>query len=458
MSAKNYLIIIYAIFSTSLVAQDTIMLKEDLLSDREDGLYITSSQDYQKFPIKGSKEQKSILRFNNGLGLSLFKSLIVNKDKIGIQLDKELIDGYFRSKKNTIAFVFNDTIYQLSKPNKLFINKAIFNVENLSEDDKNKIINYFKKLPTSETQYEFQNSLKERNYEKADSLFKNGAYALKSNYSDAYNERDTLLINYLKKIKYTPKARSLEEAIELRDTEYLYNSEDFIKNTPQNQDMLDNLFMKASRHSSKEIVAFFLNLGANINLKRTMIHLDSDDTYVNALDYAVIYGEIEVFDYLISKGLIGADQTAFISACLNNNQFMIDHLLKNGYNINIQDSKGRNSLHYLLNYAKIDRAILIISKGINVNLADEDGNTALHKLASLTHKPLLESYRTVVINRYDLEKVAYNLIEHGADVNLKNKNGHTALEIAKGADGEISPYHSNTNKELIELLKRNIKK
>ena len=95
MSAKNYLIIIYAIFSTSLAAQDTIMLKEDLVSDRENGLYITSSQDYQKFPIKGSKEQKSILRFNNGLGLSLFKSLIVNKDKIGIQLDIVLTCWFF---------------------------------------------------------------------------------------------------------------------------------------------------------------------------------------------------------------------------------------------------------------------------------------------------------------------------------------------------------------------------
>ncbi|MCG8750519.1 ankyrin repeat domain-containing protein [Tenacibaculum finnmarkense] len=450
---KNYLIILFTIFSTSLVAQDTIILKRDLISNRKDGLYLTSSRSYRKFPIKDSKEKMSIHMYGDGLGIKYFKSLIVSKNKISIQLDKKLVEGYFTSKKNTIAFLFNDTIYQLSKPNKLFINKAIFNVENLSEYNKNKIVDYFKKLPTFETQYLFKNNLKTHNFKKADSLLKNGAYVIKNIYLDAYEYRDTLLIDYFKKINYTQKAERINEAIKIRDKEFINDYQNLVKDKPRNQDRLNNNFMYASEHSSKEIVALVLSYGADINIKRPVIGFDSP-TFINALDYAAINGEIEVFDYLISKDLTGIYPITFIEACMENNQFMINHLLKSGYDINNQDHEGLSTLHYLLNTAKIDRAIFIISKGIDVNLADKNGNTALHKLASLTYAPLLNSYSYYELKSYDLEKVAKNLIEHGANINLKNKNGNTALDIAKGAEGKIDYYHINTNDELIILLEK----
>ncbi|WP_158973593.1 ankyrin repeat domain-containing protein [Cellulophaga sp. L1A9] len=450
---KNYLTILLFIISSSLIAQNIITLKEDLVSNRKDGLYLISSKSYKKFPVKGSEEKKSIYMYGDGLGVKYFKSLIIDKNKISIQLDKKLVEGYFTSKKNTIAFVFNDTIYQLSKPNKLFINKAIFDVEDLSEYDKSKIVNYFKKLPTFETQHQFKENLEAHNFKKADSLLKNGAYVIKSIYLDAYEYRDTLLIDYFKKINYTQKAERMNEAIKIRDKEFINDYQNFVKDKPKNQDRLDNNFIYASRHSSKEIVALILNYGANKNIKRPVIGFDSP-TFINALDYAAINGEIEVFEYLISKGLTGVYPITFIEACQDNNQFMINHLLKSGYNINNQDYEGLSVLHYLLNTAKIDRAIFIISKGIDVNLADKNGNTALHKLASLTYTPLLNSYSYYGVKSNDIEKVARNLIEHGANINLKNKNGNTALDIAKGAEGKIDHYHINTNDELIILLEK----
>lgn len=456
MNIKNHLIILFYIFSQFLVAQDTITLKKDLVSNRKDGLYLTSSSGYKKFPVKNSKEKEFIYMYGDGLDVKYFKSLIIDNDKISIQLDKKLVEGYFTSKKSIIAFLFNDTIYQLRKPDKLFINKSIYRIENLSKNDKNKIVNYFKKLPTFETQHQFQKSLKEHHLKKADSLLEKGAYVIKSNYIDAYEERDTLLINYFKKINYTQKAERMNEAIKIRDKEFIINYQNLIKDKPLNLDRLNNNFMYASEHSSKEIVALILSYGANINYKRPVIGFDLP-TFINALDYAVINGEIEVFDYLISKGLIGVYPIAFIEACQSNNKFMIDHLLKNGYDINNQDSIGQSVLHYLLNNAKIDRAMFIISKGIDVNLADKNGNTALHKLASLTYAPLLNSYGYYGVKSRDLEKIAIKLIEHGADINLKNKKGHTAIEIAKGKEGKIDSYHINTNDKLIELLERHQK-
>jgi len=457
MILKNFFIFLFFIVVTSLAAQTTIVLNENPVSDREDGLYLTSSNRYKLFPIKDSKKQEPIFRYNNGLGVEYFKSLIVSKDKISIQLDLESIDEYFKSKKRTIAFIFNDTIYQLRKVNKLFIDKAIFTVENLSQQDTKRIINYYKSLPSNKTQYEFKNSLKEHDFKKADSLLKHGAYIMRGSniYYDAYEERDTLLINYFKKINYAQKAKTLQNAIKTHDKEYIIESHKLAKDKPWNQDMLNNNYIRAAQYGSKEIVKLFLNYGADKNFNREQLRFDTDESgYINALDYAAIYGEIEVVDYLISKGVRGIDQTAFMSACFSNNQFMIDHLLKRGYNINIQDSKGYSTLHLLLNHAKIDRTILLINRGIDVNLVDLNGNTALHKLASLTYAPLLDSYRLHGVKSSDLEKIANSLIDNGVNVNLKNKNGFTALEVAKGREGKIDRYHMNTNDELIALLEK----
>lgn len=61
-----------------------------------------------------------------------------------------------------------------------------------------------------------------------------------------------------------------------------------------------------------------------------------------------------------------------------------------------------------------DIAKLLIEKGANVNIGDDSGKT-----------PLIMS---IIFNK---KSHAELLLQHGADKNLKNGNGESALDIAK---------------------------
>jgi ankyrin repeat protein len=90
--------------------------------------------------------------------------------------------------------------------------------------------------------------------------------------------------------------------------------------------------------------------------------------------------------------------------------------------------------------------ILIIEGSANINAKDRDGNTFLNITLKLTEKLSITLYPTKERENQieELIKIAKFLIENGADVNTKNNRGITPLMLC-------ADYFLN-NLELIKLL------
>jgi len=127
----------------------------------------------------------------------------------------------------------------------------------------------------------------------------------------------------------------------------------------------------ASRTSVK-MAKFVLSRGANINLR--------DNRGYSALFYAIKDGNLDIVQFLLTKGIdVNDPKSALLAA-------------------------GRNKINILR---------ILLNHGLNVNIHDDRGNTPLHAAA-----------------RYGLED-AYNfLLGHGANPSSENKLGLTAAEFA----------------------------
>lgn len=94
-----------------------------------------------------------------------------------------------------------------------------------------------------------------------------------------------------------------------------------------------------------------------------------------------------------------------------------------GLDINsIIPNSGRTALHCACAMVEVDIARLLLNAGANVNLKDKYGSTALHIV--LQHE---ESQRRDSEAPIELVKM---LLDHGADLMLKNKEGYEPLVIA----------------------------
>lgn len=89
-------------------------------------------------------------------------------------------------------------------------------------------------------------------------------------------------------------------------------------------------------------------------------------------------------------------------------------LLLNGLDVNETDIKGRTPLHYMVAYPENTDVIkVLLAGGVRINLPDSLHQTSLH----------------LAVARGDMETVR-TLVEAGADPNIKNCTGQTALHIA----------------------------
>jgi ankyrin repeat protein len=128
-------------------------------------------------------------------------------------------------------------------------------------------------------------------------------------------------------------------------------------------------------------------------------------------------------------------------ATIANNISMVQDLIAKGIDVNIKDNKGRTALDIAINMGYDDIAEAIrnpktAAKGINSQ--DSYGFTQLHF--------------AVVAN--NLDKVKELLEDPDIDVTLKDKEGRTALDLAKYlyyddiADEIVKFNHSQRNKDI----------
>ena len=214
----------------------------------------------------------------------------------------------------------------------------------------------------------------------------------------------------------------------------------------------------AAAHGYMDAVNAWVKRGVNVNAK--------DENGSTSLFYAASGGQIDVARFLLAQGadMAARDDLGFtplIMAVLSNKPEIAKFLLSQGADINAKDNEGKTAMHWALqNKASSTFVALLAANGANVNAKDDGGLTALH-LAALFSQ--LDALKILVANRADvnaktstdgttplhwavqadhisLPLIQY-LIDHGADINAKDKTGSTPMDTAaKNNKGEIVTY------------------
>uniref|UniRef100_A0A8C9X341 E3 ubiquitin-protein ligase MIB2 n=1 Tax=Sander lucioperca TaxID=283035 RepID=A0A8C9X341_SANLU len=125
-------------------------------------------------------------------------------------------------------------------------------------------------------------------------------------------------------------------------------------------------------------------------------------------------------------------------ASLNNHRDVAEILVKEGRcDINIRNNRNQTALQLAVTQGHIDLVQLLVSEGADVNMEDEDGDTAMHvallrpQLANVMLSPLSASGLLGNIELSVGAAIACFLAQEGADVNYANHKGKSPLDLMK---------------------------
>ena len=177
--------------------------------------------------------------------------------------------------------------------------------------------------------------------------------------------------------------------------------------------------MIAAERGQMKLVTFLIEHGANLDRR------DKDDQ--TALHYAVCGSDVscEILSYLIEHGAeINAftrhdNCTPLMFACKYGHLNAVSSLIEHGAKVNLQDAIGNTAVHYALSCSNGSPEVLsrLMRDRAAVNSAcTRDNGTPLMIACEYGH----------------MNAVTF-LIEHGANMDLQDKNGDTALHYAVSA-------------------------
>lgn len=182
-----------------------------------------------------------------------------------------------------------------------------------------------------------------------------------------------------------------------------------------------------------------------------------DRENVSLLHWAAINNRVDIVRYFISKGAIvdrlGGDlnSTALHWATRQGHLSMVVHLMACGGDPTLRDGEGYSCLHLASQFGHTAIVAYLIAKGQDVDLPDKTGMTALmwsaYRVFGFDPTRLLMTFGAT-INKQDKfhgnsalhwacqtgnHTAVKMLLEAGADLNLKNAQGQTALDVALSA-------------------------
>ena len=206
----------------------------------------------------------------------------------------------------------------------------------------------------------------------------------------------------------------------------------------------------------EEIKQYYIRNKSKIDL-----NLQDDDDYY-PLHQVVLLKNISYVEFIVDnlpdkdKDINNVDSIGnsalHLAVTLKNNDEIINYLLKNGADINLKNSKGQTPLHLASGKNRIENInILLINPQINYNPIDVQGFTPLIKACASQAYDVVKTFlRSKEINinfqdkigntaldylcedeKYD---IAIELIKIGGDVEIKNNEGKTPLDLIKTED------------------------
>jgi ankyrin repeat protein len=174
-----------------------------------------------------------------------------------------------------------------------------------------------------------------------------------------------------------------------------------------------------------------------------------------ALFWSILGGEdnVTAVNWIINQG---ADinlrdsngYTALNLAAWTGQPKIVKILLDHGANIEATDAKGRSPLLDAAYMGRLDLLKVLLENKANINSQDSDGNSAV--IVAATPETLEDAGDEAAHVR-----VINFLVNHGIDLNLRNKRGKTAIqEVKPGRFGWQQVYYTI---HLASSRKRNVK-
>ena len=189
--------------------------------------------------------------------------------------------------------------------------------------------------------------------------------------------------------------------------------------------------LHAISYNSKDlaIYKYFINKGIDVNLKDN----EKNSPFMNAANS----NSIEIVKFLSKyiKNINSRNKNGLSPLALainKNSPEVVEFLINNGADINTKDKEGNTLSYYLINNFKTNKKAIFEAKlsileknGLSINQIQNTGNSLLQ----------------IATQNNDL-KLLKRLSVFNIDVNTKNKEGLTALQIAvmKGKNHQIIKY------------------
>lgn len=226
----------------------------------------------------------------------------------------------------------------------------------------------------------------------------------------------------------------------------------------QDEDGKTALHLAIEKGDHLEVVKLLIEKGANVNsktlykalespksfeivkllIKRGM-NLDFDNKKNYTMDFVLqmagMRGWLEVIKLLVEKGVninYCAKKSALQWASCQGHLEIVKFLVEKGANVNLKHPEhGNIALHYASRSGHLEIVKLLVEKEASVNTQNKYGRTALHHASECTES-LFEGHESNPEHKEieDYLEIVKLLVEKGANINIQDEHGRTALHIA----------------------------